>query len=129
MNWFAKKSKIEESYPQAVGAIVARLYKRLGLAPDEQANYTQEEARAIAAFQDAFIAWGKRQAPPLFLLNANGEIFCKPRLDSPPLTLKGYITSTALRKLYRSEGYKRKGAQEKLATAVRAWISNMDSGV
>ena len=86
-------------------------------------------AKAISDFQDAFIAWGKRQAPPLFALNAAGDIFCIPGLESPSLPLKGFVTSAALQNLYRSDAYKRKGAQERLATALRAWMSYMDSGV
>lgn len=130
MSWFTRKPKAtQESYFQAGTTVVAHLYNRLGLAPNEHAYYTQEESKAISDFQDAFIAWGKRQAPPLFALNAAGDIFCIPGLDSPSLTLKGYVTSAALQKLYRSDAYKRKGAQEKLATALRAWISYMDSGV
>jgi hypothetical protein len=128
MSWFTRKPKAtRESYLQAGTAVVTHLYKRLGLSPDEQGYYTQEECRAISDFQDAFIAWGKQQVPPLFALNAKGDIFCIPGLESPSLPLKGFIISTALQNLYRSDAYKRKGAQEILATVLRAWMSYMDS--
>src|SRR5277367_53089 len=130
MSWFTRKPKAgRESYAKAGIAVVAHLYKRLGLAPDEPGYYTQEECKAMADFQDAFIAWGKRQCPPLFAFNAEGDIFGIPGLDSPSLPLKGFLVSTALQNLYRSDPYKHKGVQEKLATAARAWIAFMDSSV
>jgi hypothetical protein len=130
MSWFTRKPKTtQETYVQAGTAVVVHLYKRLGLSPDEQAYYTQEETKALADFQDAFIAWGKRQTPPLFAFNDRGDVFCIPGLESASLSLKGFIISTGLQNLYRSDAYKIKGAQEKLATALRSWMSYMDSSV
>jgi hypothetical protein len=124
MSWFARKSKAtQESYLQAGTAVVGHLMKRLGLAQ----TYTQDESIAISQFLSDFVAWGKRQLPPLFTTNADGQICCIPGL--PASDLQGYATSIALQKLYRSDAYIPKGARKKLATALRAWVSFMDSGV
>jgi hypothetical protein len=130
MSWFTRKPKAtQKSYLQAGAEVVGHLFNRLGLGGRtlEQQTYTQEESVAISGFLNDFVAWGKQQAPPLFAVNADGQIFCHPDLDSS--SLQGYTTSTALQRLYRSDAYKRRSAQEKLATALHAWVSFMDSGV
>ena len=127
MSWFAKKSKTNtESYLGVGTEVVAHLFSRLGLSVKGQ-TYTTEESNAIGSFVNRFVAWGRRQAPPLFAVSDEGQIFCIPEIASA--SLQGYTTSTALRKLYKSDGYRGKSAQERLATALRAWISHMDSGV
>jgi hypothetical protein len=124
MSWFTKKPKAtRESYLQAGTAVVAHLFNRLKF----DQTYTPEESEAIQCFLNDFVAWGKKQAPPLFVVNTGGEIFCIPGL--PYSSLQGFTTSAALQKLYRSDAYKRKSRQEQLATALRAWVSFMDSGV
>ena len=130
MVWFTRKSKAtEETYSAAGAAALVQVYQRLGLSPDDRGHYTDEECKAIAEFQDAFIAWGKRQVPPLFAFNATGQIFCPPGLESPSLSLQGFVISAALQNLYRSDAYKNKGAQQRLATASRAWMAYMNSSV
>jgi hypothetical protein len=78
MTWFTRKPKAtQESYLQAGTTIVAHLFNRLGrpgLGPEGQ-TYTPEETKAISDFLNAFVAWGKQQAPPLFAVNADGQIF------------------------------------------------------
>lgn len=127
MSWLARKPKANtQSYLGAGNEIVAHLFSRLGLSVKDQA-YTVEESNAISSFVNEFVAWGKRQAPPLFAVSNQGQIFCIPEIASA--SLQGYTTSTALQKLYRSGEQRGKRPQERLATALRAWISHMDSGV
>lgn len=127
MRWFGGKTEpTQDSYLKAGTALVGGLFNRLapGLASQ---RYTQEESTAVSTFLNDFVAWGKQQLPPLFALNDEGEIFCIPELDVN--SFKSFATSTALQKLYRSDAYKVKPAEERLTTALHAWIASMDSGV
>jgi hypothetical protein len=129
MGWFTRSPKAsQKSYSQAGAEVIGHLFNRLGLGGRslEQLTYTQEESIAISGFLNNFVAWGEHQAPPLFSVNADGQVFCRPELAS---SLQGYTTSAALQRLYRSDAYKCRNAQEKLATALHAWVSFMDSGV
>lgn len=126
MTWFTKKPQAtQESYFQSGAALVGHLFNRLGVGQGQ--TYTDEESMAIGFFRNDFVAWGKQQSPPLIAVNPDGQIFYTP--EFPPNSFQGYTTSTALQKLYRSDAYKHKGAQERLTTALREWISCMDTGV